>query len=173
MDELKPSKGRVNSEMIVAVSAIVISVITAIVSGYQAVIMRDQQHVSVWPYIEWAGMIDENEGFTITVTNKGVGPALIKSSKMSLDGKVVNVKEYLEMLVPNLDTLSYSYSPFDNRVLGAGDELIIAGIYNKEVVKKLTLDVFARTKLDICFCDIYGTCWTSRGFTVVESECDN
>jgi hypothetical protein len=58
-------KRRINSELIVALSAIFVSIVTLFVYIYQANIMRKQQYASVWPHVIWDMMISSEEGFYI------------------------------------------------------------------------------------------------------------
>jgi hypothetical protein len=70
--------------------AVVISVAALFVSFYQARVAEKQAHASVWPYLSIGyDIIDEGprKGFTWTVENHGLGPALIQSVIITLDGK--------------------------------------------------------------------------------------
>ena len=69
-------------EMIIALSAVFVSVATLFVYIYQARIMEGQQHASVWPHIERQYVQTSTDGFILRVVNKGVGPAIIQSAKM-------------------------------------------------------------------------------------------
>lgn len=160
------------TDVIVAFAAVLISVMTLFVYIYQTRLMREQQHISVWPYLEWYMTKRTDEGFYLSVVNKGVGPAIIKSTSLSLDGKAITTREYLSKLVGKLDTLSIFYNEVNKRVIAPGEEIRLFQIYNPEISKSLPPNVFARTQYEICYCSIYGDCWTSKGLTVVEDECD-
>src|SRR5688572_27106200 len=88
-DSGSPRKRGLKSEMIVAIAAIAVSIMTLFVYIYQARIMMDQQHTSVWPYVEWESTninTETEQEYYIEVVNKGVGPALVKDTKLTLDG---------------------------------------------------------------------------------------
>ena len=162
---------RFNADKILAISAIAISVITAVVSGYQTKIMREQQYSSVWPYVQWDMTISPIEGFDITVTNKGVGPAIIKSAVLQLDGQVVPVLDYIDKLIGPLDSAAIFYSSVDKTVISPGEKVTVFRVSKTPRLAKVDSKVYARTKLDICYCDIYGSCWTSHGAEVTKSSC--
>jgi hypothetical protein len=63
-------KTSLREKIIVAFAAILISVMTLFVYIYQARIMQEQQHASVWPYIEWDMTLSTSEGFTFQLSIK-------------------------------------------------------------------------------------------------------
>jgi hypothetical protein len=78
-----------NTEKIVAISAIIVSICALGVSILQTKIMQTQQEKAAWPHIRWYTQtgweMDSTGTFKITVTNKGIGPALIKKVEIVLD----------------------------------------------------------------------------------------
>jgi hypothetical protein len=166
-----PKERKFNSELIVAVSAIIISVITAAVTGYQALIMREQQYSSVLPYLQWQMTLDPREGFSLTVTNKGVGPAIVKSTLLAIDGAEVDVLTYLKRVVGSVDSSSVYYSSIDRLAISPGEQVLLFRINQKGLMERVSREVYNRTKFDICFCDIYNSCWTSSGSEVRDDSC--
>ncbi len=68
-----------NPEMIIAVSALIVSLITAFASIYSAFIDRAYARSSVWPRLEiHRSYSDKDSSFSYMVNNKGTGPAVIK-----------------------------------------------------------------------------------------------
>lgn len=152
-------------------AAIVVSVMTMFVYIYQAKIMREQQYTAVWPYLEW--MMSTGQGFSIRVMNKGVGPAIIKSTSFKLDGKPVNgVNELLIGLFGNIDSLSRSEEEINNRVIAPGEQLEIFNIFDGPATRKIDKSIYTRIEYEICYCSIYEECWTSVGLRVVEGRCN-
>src|SRR5688500_3742991 len=88
--EIETKTSRIRSEWVVAATAMTVSILSLAVYIYQAKIMQEQQQTSVWPYIEWTSTISSSDGFYISVINKGVGPAIVKKSRLTLDGKETN-----------------------------------------------------------------------------------
>lgn len=159
-----------NTEFLVALSAILVSLITLFVYIFQARIMQEQKYASVWPYIEW-DMTISSEGFQIAVTNKGIGPAIIKATEWKLDGEpITGSPDYVSRLLGSADSLSIFWGTIDNRVIAAGETIEVLHIYN-DVRSKLS-NVYKRTSLEIKYASIYGDCWTSKGLSVVEGNCD-
>lgn len=163
--------------MIVGIAAIVVSVMTMFVYIFQAGIMMDQQHMSVWPYVEWSETYinSEDQEFYIEVFNKGVGPAIVKDVKLTLDGKKYdNYPDVLQELLGGkeiLDSLWRLYSPVNHRVLAPGEQLKVFYVKNWKGARIPEIDI-KRLTFSICYCNIYDDCWTTRGLVVEESECE-
>jgi hypothetical protein len=85
-----PARER-NWDGVAAVVAAVIGLLALLVSGYTAYVERQQVHAQlqqvraqVWPYLE-IGVSDNDH--SLGVFNKGMGPAIIRSVQIQVDGK--------------------------------------------------------------------------------------
>ena len=81
----KQKKIKIKTELVVAISALFISLFTVFIYVYQARIMAKQHQDSVWPYI-YCGKSLGNDGYTIKIFNKGIGPAIIKAVEIKANG---------------------------------------------------------------------------------------
>ncbi len=82
---------RFSKEMIVALSANAVSIITLLIFIYQTNLMREQQHVSVWPHLELLpSCCSEEFGGFLQVENKGIDPATVQSVTVKFKGKEVH-----------------------------------------------------------------------------------
>lgn len=174
-----PTKKGLSSEMIVALAAIVVSIMTLSVYIFQARIMMDQQHTSVWPYVEWTmtsiSESEEDQEFYISVINKGVGPALVKDTKLLLDGKLYKYNDYRDFMKELLgegkrDSLWILYSVVDNRVMAPGEEVKIFHVKSWQGIRIPNFD-HKRFQYTLCYCSIYGDCWTTDGTISVPGQC--
>ena len=168
----KPKEFRVQTELIVASSAIFVSLATLFVYVYQAKIMQSQLHASVWPYLEWG--TTNYQKFEIIVQNKGIGPALVKNVQMKIDGK--KISGYAELLDSLFGKKRQKYffitSYLNRRVLAAGE--IVKPIQVEDSLFATKIDSALRIhnfELEICYCSIYNDCWKTNGLEVVESDC--
>jgi hypothetical protein len=166
-------KSRIKGEWVVALAAVAVSILTMFVYIYQARIMMEQQHMSVWPYLEWTMTISTEEGFYLSVQNKGVGPAIVKASELTLDGKSMQPRELMTALFgAKTDSLWIFYDTVDGRVIAPGEGIRLYHMQNKsDVSLPETGRLFDRIKYKICYCNVYGDCWTSHGLEVVEGDC--
>lgn len=79
-------KKPLTTDTVIAIAATVTSICALIVTLYQTKLTREQQLKSVWPYLIISQQTDEKGG-TVTVSNNGVGPAIIQRVELQYDGK--------------------------------------------------------------------------------------
>src|SRR3954467_8259149 len=75
---------RRNWDGVAAVIAAFVGLLALCVSGYTAYLQRQQVRAQVWPYLE-SGISSSKR--SVTLFNKGVGPAIIGSVHVLVDGK--------------------------------------------------------------------------------------
>ena len=115
--------------------ALVTSVFALIVSIYEATIMQSQQKAMVWPHVNIRQQ-HNSQGFGFVARNNGIGPALISSMEVRLNGSAVeNFNDLLDVINPDR-TFGYNILKMENfngTVLATGEERLLFGIpYNDE-----------------------------------------
>jgi hypothetical protein len=80
----RPFPRRREWDGVAAVIAALVGLLALCVSGYTAWLQREQVRAQVWPYLETGISGSKHE---LILVNKGVGPALIRSVKVYVDGK--------------------------------------------------------------------------------------
>ena len=168
---LKPAKAHV--EYLLAGVAFFVSLMTLAVYIYQARMMREQQHVSVWPYLE--SHFSDVEDYRICVKNKGVGPAIIRKVEMVVDGKVVPDNKAFITAVLGADwTMGYQNASLNGRVLAPGEEVVTFKIPDLKEGRAFEAKLQAHTfDLRITYCSIYGDCWENSGDLVTRRPAEN
>ncbi len=162
-------------ELIVALLAVIIGVLTMFVYIYQARLMSKQMQAATWPYLE---IIFANAGdrFSINVTNKGAGPAIVKNATVRLDGIVYQDSQ------KNLDSVAYlltgsrkllnGYTNVNNRVISPGEVISFIEINDSTSVKLLLQSLQKRAvQLEVCYCSVFDDCWRATGGKV--EPCDS
>ena len=77
-----------NTDRIVSLSAMAVGIGSLFIILYQTGLMRQAQHASALPYLMIT--VDANEsGVHVTLTNAGIGPALIDDIAVRRDGKLL------------------------------------------------------------------------------------
>jgi hypothetical protein len=84
---MKKKKRFWNGEKLLSISAILVSIGTFIVFAYQTNLIRKQQYMSVLPYLQFANYHNYSPKYKFVLTNKGIGPAIVTSTKISINGK--------------------------------------------------------------------------------------
>jgi hypothetical protein len=149
------------------VIATLIGLLAVSVSAYTAYMQRQQVRAAVWPILEF----DSSNGPDIhfTVTNKGVGPAIIRHVIMKVDGQPVkNWNEVLDKLLGPGEH-RYSESDITGHVFAAGESMDVFTPHNTEgnpIASDRSNSLWmqmnkdrARVTTEICYCSTLGECW--------------
>lgn len=140
-------------EMIVALSALLVSLVTSFVEIYSAHSDRVYARASVWPRLEifrsYSGV-----SFEYGVTNNGTGPAIIKYAKVQYKEKAIHRWRDL----PELKI--YTQSHIGNHILPSQFTIKPLEIGDETTARKFR-EIDRSVTIEICYCSIYGECWVS------------
>jgi len=176
--EVRPRRiGVVTVDLIIAGCAILISGISLFIAIQQSRTMQKQLAAASWPLLQYSsGNTDDQNKLAIemTVTNAGVGPALIKRFRILYGGK--SYDNYYRFLldccgypVPKGQTTKFvPGTPLTAFVKGsvvrAGETKPFLSMAltpdNQDMWKKLDRARF-KLKFDACYCSVLGDCWHS------------
>jgi hypothetical protein len=147
-------RGR-NWNALSAIIASLIGLLALCVSGYTAYIQREQVRAQVWPWL-FAGNDDNSQ--SIVVANKGVGPAIVRSAQMLVDGKPQrDWKRVLQAL--NLPPHEFAQATLNPNVLSPGEEVQIVKFLDKGDYQNFKAAATNHLTTDICFCSTLHECW--------------
>ncbi len=125
-----------NTDRIVAFSAIFISLLTLVTFVYQTNLMKRQSELSVLPYLTVGTSYNSSESnpfFKLSLVNEGVGPAIIKSRKIIYKGDEHNGDfiDFLKLQLPSLDTMKgISFGSIEpGTVLPSGEDIYMVAIF--------------------------------------------
>lgn len=157
-------------EYLVAATAFFVSICTLGVYLYQSRLMTQQQHVSVWPYVEW--YFGNLTDYHLAAQNKGVGPAIIRKVDMRLDGKpVADMSALLVAVLGDRPGFVLETSTLLGRVLAPREEVMAFVIHDPKNKTRFE-EQFERHQftMQITYCSIYGDCWISEGMAVRRTD---
>lgn len=155
-------------EFLVAICALVASVMAVYIAWDQGRVMRAQQHGATFPVLQVDGYVNNRADKTavgIQVKNSGVGPALIESVEFFVgDQKAERMSREITSLP---DGFELSWSAIVGRALAPGqtvapiDMVWPAGALDTEDVRNISED--AQTwRLEICYCSVFERCWKTQ-----------
>ena len=155
-------------EFLVAICALITSIMAVYMAWDQGRVMRAQQHGMVYPVLQVEGSSTNTSSYSsigITVKNSGVGPALIQSVAMNIDGERVT---YLPDVLANLPVPdSDSSSGLAGRALAPGAEVEAIRLrwdrenVTPEEIRAVVLSS-ASWELAICYCSVFDRCWQTE-----------
>ena len=81
---------KMNTDRIIGLSAMLISLLTLCIFIYQTNIIRTQSRLSVTPRLAFTTSLDHSDStyyFSISLVNKGLGPGIVESVEITHEGK--------------------------------------------------------------------------------------
>ena len=139
-----------------AVIAALVGMLALLVAGYTAYIQRQQVRAQVWPWLV-AGNNDNER--SIEILNKGVGPAIVRSAQVFVDGKPQpDWQHVLKALgtVPH----TYSQSTLNPNVLTPGEKVPAIQFADEDEYRRFKSAALLRlTLVNICYCSTLDECW--------------
>ena len=139
--------------------------------------MREYSKKSVWPRVEWilakGHKVDRSlDELVISLTNSGVGPAIITDVKISYKGQVANnwwdVFAYQE--IPDSIETYVSNRNFNNRILKIGETLEILNLNGNLPLANAFYDRYEGLEVEIYYESIYNDQWKFDRKTTIELE---
>lgn len=171
-----PASGGRRFDRYASMLAVVFSLAALFVAVAEVNSERAQQRASVWPHIEISEAYSE-AGFTLRMTNKGVGPALMGRMALTFDGKPVTD---LDQLI--LDTIgaekAFSYERYgmsdpSNGVLAPSDEVRLFTVDWDDSTRELIQAWNGRIDIVTCYCSINNDCWQTSLTTESNTPIDS
>jgi len=151
------------SDKILSLSAMFMSACTLLVLIYQTNLMRKQQYLSVYPYLQLMNYGVPTYNFTLT--NNGVGPALIKAVRVHYQGEVyeTDLASYLLRTISPKDSIDFTHSNiFKGQLIPPNMPIPIVQLVGEDKVgegklRKLIND--DKLDFEIEYASIYGERW--------------
>ena len=143
-------------DMLIALSAILVSFCALGVSVVQVQLMRQEQRANAWPRVE--AYVNTGSAFLMKLTNKGFGPAMIKAVVVTVDSvPIADWRGVMAALVPN-DSIELTQSKITDVVISPQSEVqmiaVARGVQSDSVSGQVE-----RVGMRVCFCSIYDDCW--------------
>jgi hypothetical protein len=144
-------------ETFIAVAALIVSVSAVVVGIYEANLQRQHDRAEVWPHLEITTFTAPN-GASLSVENTGIGPAIVRSVVVTLDGK--RTHNWNEVLTGLLD---HPPAPFSNSTIA--ESAVRPGI--RTTVLGLPLEdrppdfwkAVGRVGISICYSSVFEEYW--------------
>jgi len=150
------AQGGRNWDALAAVVAALIGLMALLVSGYTAYVQRQQVRAQVWPYL-LVGYADREHARI--VYNKGVGPALVRSVQVLVDGKPLPDWEHVMSALGGASKASYTQSTLANNVLTSGEKLEVLIVQGDDDYRHFREESLNRAAMRICYCSTLEDCW--------------
>lgn len=137
-----------------AVIATLVGLLALCVSAYTAVLQQQQVRAQVWPRLQLmsSGSLQE-----VLVMNKGVGPAVIESVRVTVAG--VPQRDW-KMLAQTLGVTPAEYvqSTVNGTVISGGERYVMANFPDRQVWERIRPQL-QQLQRRFCYCSTLDECW--------------
>ena len=175
---------RLRFDVVLALSALVISTLACVSSILQTRVIGQQLSAGVWPYLSFSTSSTNHrnpregqDSFAVLLANDGLGPAIVRSFGLTVDGRrMTNVDRLIEAVAggpeATLPGETTSTSLDAGSVLRTGADVTLLEVRGKKLVVPFRQHV-GRADIAICYCSILENCWLVhfRGRTHEPSTC--
>jgi len=167
------SKKYFSNEIIIGISAMIISLSTLLVFIYQTNLIKRQQYKSVYPHLNIVNMNSGSVNYEYVLRNQGIGPAFITSIEVTdASGQSYNsLVDYANHKIVAKDSVDFSYwDIFPGTVIQEKERIPLLKLSDnaqrkhkaKEAVRLREILVSDSLRLRISYESIYGESWTMR-----------
>jgi hypothetical protein len=133
-ETLRRIRASFTTDRILSLSAMAVGVGSLFVIVYQTHLMRQAQSASALPYL-MVGVQANSEGAYLTVSNKGLGPALLESVRVRHQGRTFDEDphDFFIRMRPDRDGPTLSVDRLSvGRLIPAGERLMTLGMDGEE-----------------------------------------
>lgn len=149
-------------ETFVAIAALIVSISAVVVGIYEASLQRHHDRAEVWPRLEIGTFTNGAKGASIIVENSGIGPAIVESAVITLDGKPQHGWGGIVEGIGG-DSLGLSNYSISGHGLRPGDQITLVGIPAGGAPHPFW-EAIARVGVTICYRSVFDERW------IVESK---
>ncbi len=150
-------------ESIIAICALLISAVTGGAIVYQTRIIQSQYAATIWPYLSVDTNVVDPRHVNVVVTNDGLGPALIRSAQLVVDGhRVPSWENFTALLSKGLPPGSARFGSSTinaSTTIRPGDTHSLIAVSLRPSVSPKVLKEH-RVELKFCYCSLNDSCWT-------------
>jgi hypothetical protein len=163
---------RFRFDLFIALCALLVSTVAAGASAYQTYVINQQYQGSVWPYLGFTTSSNGKDALSLSLSNYGLGPALIRSFEITHDGKTFGSFGDIVSPIENAQPISTpdphakgSPSAVDitnvhpGSVIPAAQTLMLVRIQNSPIAKQIAARE-GSFDVAVCYCSLLGRCWT-------------
>ncbi|WP_416866451.1 MAG: hypothetical protein ACMVP2_01640 [Imperialibacter sp.] len=130
-------------DKLLSVAAVLVSLLTLGVFGYQTNLIRQQQYMSVYPHLSFSNKFSGSLQYQYVLKNDGIGPAMIDSVLVvGPNGKdYLDLVYYVDDVIPPEDSIWYLHSNISSgKLIPPNVEIPLIQLVNHELLAKLGIN---------------------------------
>jgi hypothetical protein len=133
---------------------------------WQTRVIANQLSATVWPYLSFSLRQDDTV-VRYTLTNDGLGPAIVRSAGMTVDGKKQTslLHTLLALAGAKAKHASLSTSSVGPGTVLRPDASFVMFLYTGSAARTIATDMQSRVHVRVCYCSLLEQCWTITSAT--------
>ena len=147
-------------DLVIALCALIISSLATAASWWQSRIVAEQLSSQVWPYLTFSTMYDP-QYLSVEVVNDGLGPAIIRSAVLTVDGT-----PYPDPAVAFLHVFKPERGSFGSQITGLSPGSVVRASGSAKLFRlnapwaaRQYAAAVGRVDFRICYCSLLENCW--------------
>jgi len=144
-------------ETFVAVAALVVSISAVVVGIYEASLQRYHDRAEVWPHLE-IQVFTKETGAQIDLENSGIGPALVQSVTVTVDGKPMSSWREVLRSLNNADPVPFGNYTAVGHGLRPGDRLSLIAMPIPDMPHDFWNSI-GRVGVSVCYASVFEQYW--------------
>jgi hypothetical protein len=168
---VRANRARAALDRALSASAGLVALCALGISFYQAYLTREQQRASVWPRLDLM-MTTGGPAYARMVRNQGLGPALVRSVEVTVDGRPVRrwgevarllLGDSADAMIARDSTLTFEVNTVTRGlVIQPGTTVYHLRVENSPIVRRVERAAARRLRTRVCYCSLYNDCWAVR-----------
>ena len=150
-------------QTVLSVAGVFIAIVALYAALNESAAVRQQTAATVWPFVQL--LIEDfdteaDAGFTISLSNAGVGPARMRELRLIIDGKPIRNWEHAVTVLDGKTTANVSRNWISDRVLRPDETVFIISTMDPDLARRFQAALAnPNTSVTYCYCSIFDDCW--------------
>jgi len=150
-------------QTVLSVAGVFIAVVALYAALTESAAVRQQTAATVWPFVQL--LIEDydteaNAGFTMSLSNAGVGPARMRALRLIINGEPVRDWEHAVTLLDGKITAQVARNFVSGRVISPDETVDIISTMDPDLARRFQAAVAnLNTSVTYCYCSIFDECW--------------
>jgi hypothetical protein len=150
-------------QTVLSVAGVFIAIVALYAALNESAAVRQQTAATVWPFVQL--LIEDydteaNAGFTMSLSNVGVGPARMRALRLIIDGEPIRDWEHAVTVLDGKITAQVSRNFVNDRVISPDETVDIISTTDPDLARRFQAAVAnPKSSVTYCYCSIFDECW--------------
>jgi len=150
-------------QTVLSVAGVFIAIVALYAALTESAAVRQQTAATVWPFVQL--LIEDfdteaNAGFTVSLSNAGVGPARMSALRLMINGEPSRDWEHAVTLLDGKITAPVTRNFVSGRVISPDETVVVIATMDPDLARRFQAAVAnPNTSVTYCYCSIFNECW--------------